>query len=77
MFAAHKGKAQMLVLIAEAEEFLNHPVLGSRLIAICEALLELENNNSFDGKVLEAMDDQAWEEISKKNLAKAKNKMSV
>jgi len=29
----------------EAEEFLRHPVLGRRLIEICNALLELKNNN--------------------------------
>jgi uncharacterized protein (DUF1810 family) len=30
----------------EAEEFLNHPVLGRRLIEICNELLNLETNNA-------------------------------
>lgn len=30
----------------EADEFLNHPVLGSRLIDICNALIALEKNNA-------------------------------
>jgi len=33
--------------IAEAKVFLEHPVLGSRLIAICEALLPLTSNNAL------------------------------
>jgi len=32
--------------INEAEEFLKHPVLGSRLVSICKALLELESNDA-------------------------------
>lgn len=31
--------------IHEAEEFLNHPVLGSRMIRICNELLNLETND--------------------------------
>lgn len=31
--------------INEAREFLNHPYLGKNLIEICNALLELRNNN--------------------------------
>jgi uncharacterized protein (DUF1810 family) len=31
---------------AEAEAYLNHPVLGSRLIEISKALLELEDNHA-------------------------------
>ncbi len=30
----------------EAEAFLQHPVLGSRLVDICKALLKLESNNA-------------------------------
>ena len=30
----------------EAEAFLQHPILGSRLIAICNALLGLQSNNA-------------------------------
>lgn len=32
--------------INEAQEYLKHPVLGSRLISICDALLQLESNNA-------------------------------
>ncbi|QNF32876.1 DUF1810 domain-containing protein [Adhaeribacter swui] len=32
--------------IREAEAYLNHPVLGKRLVQICEALLQLPNNNA-------------------------------
>lgn len=32
--------------VDEAEEFIKHPVLGSRLIAISEVLLQLENKNA-------------------------------
>src|SRR3954467_13274935 len=32
--------------IAEAEEFLRHPVLGARLIAICKELLNLGASNA-------------------------------
>ena len=32
--------------IHEAEEFLKHPLLGSRLIGICNELLELKQNNA-------------------------------
>ena len=32
--------------IAEAEEFLKHPILGERLVRICNALLELETNSA-------------------------------
>jgi uncharacterized protein (DUF1810 family) len=32
--------------IAEAHSFLNHPILGERLIAICEALLNLKENDA-------------------------------
>ncbi len=39
----------------EAEEFLNHPVLGSRLIEICKALLNLETNDPH--KIFGSPDD--------------------
>jgi uncharacterized protein (DUF1810 family) len=39
----------------EAEEYLNHPLLGSRLVRICQALLELESNNA--NKVFGSPDD--------------------
>jgi uncharacterized protein (DUF1810 family) len=32
--------------ISEAAAYLQHPVLGSRLITICNALLRLESNNA-------------------------------
>jgi len=32
--------------ITEAEDFLKNPVLGNRLVAICNALMGLENNNA-------------------------------
>lgn len=32
--------------INEAEEFFNHPILGSRLVLICDELLKLECNNA-------------------------------
>ena len=32
--------------LAEAEEFLNHPVLGTRLISICNELLALKSNDA-------------------------------
>ncbi len=32
--------------MGEAEAFLQHPVLGSRLIEICKALLDLDNTNA-------------------------------
>lgn len=32
--------------LAEAEEYFQHPVLGARLVAICEALLRLESNDA-------------------------------
>ncbi|MBF9254313.1 DUF1810 domain-containing protein [Pontibacter sp. 172403-2] len=32
--------------IREAEEYLKHPVLGSRLVLICEELLAQESNNA-------------------------------
>src|SRR5579875_938294 len=32
--------------VAEAEEFLKHPVLGDRLISISEELLQLNTNNA-------------------------------
>ena len=34
--------------IYETEEFLNHPVLGSRLIHICNELLNLRSNDADD-----------------------------
>lgn len=34
--------------INEAEAFLKHPILGSRLIAICKALLHLKENNASE-----------------------------
>jgi uncharacterized protein (DUF1810 family) len=39
----------------EAEEFLNHPVLGNRLIRICNELLHLKTDNAH--KVLGTPDD--------------------
>jgi uncharacterized protein (DUF1810 family) len=41
--------------IAEANAFLNHPVLGTRLIGICNALLGLESNNAT--QILGSPDD--------------------
>lgn len=41
--------------INEAEEFLKHPVLGSRLIQICNELLELNTNNA--NKIFGSPDD--------------------
>jgi uncharacterized protein (DUF1810 family) len=41
--------------IQEAEEFLNHPVLGSRLIEISKELLKLESNNAH--QILGSPDD--------------------
>lgn len=32
--------------IAEAEEFLKHPVLGNRLVAICNELIKLKSDNA-------------------------------
>jgi len=32
--------------LAEAERYLNHQILGKRLILICEALLALDSNNA-------------------------------
>ncbi|MFA6084599.1 DUF1810 domain-containing protein [Mucilaginibacter sp.] len=34
--------------VKEAEGFLTHPVLGGRLIRICQQLLKLESNNATD-----------------------------
>ncbi len=34
--------------IHEAEEFVNHPLLGSRLIRICNELLNLETNDAHN-----------------------------
>ena len=33
--------------LAEAEEFLKHPVLGERLVEICHELLTLDSNNAY------------------------------
>jgi len=41
--------------IAEAQSFLNHPVLGDRLVAICQALLNLKENNA--NKIFGSPDD--------------------
>ena len=41
--------------INEAEEFLKHPVLGSRLIHICNELLKLNTNNA--NKIFGSPDD--------------------
>ena len=41
--------------IEEAEEFLKHPVLGKRLIAICNELLGLETGNA--NKIFGSPDD--------------------
>ncbi len=41
--------------INEAEEFLNHPVLGSRLVHICNELLELKSNDA--NKIFGSPDD--------------------
>ncbi len=32
----------------EAESFLQHPILGKRLIDICQALLQLKSNNAHE-----------------------------
>lgn len=34
--------------LREAVDFINHPVLGPRLVEICRALLALRTNNVFD-----------------------------
>ncbi len=34
--------------LTEAQAYLAHPVLGERLIMMCEALLEQENNNPYE-----------------------------
>ncbi len=41
--------------ITEAEDFLKDPVLSKRLVAICNALLELESNNA--NQILGSPDD--------------------
>jgi uncharacterized protein (DUF1810 family) len=41
--------------INEAEEFLNHPVLGSRLVHICNELLKLKSNDA--NKIFGSPDD--------------------
>jgi len=41
--------------ISEAEEHLKHPILGSRLIEICNAALGLESNNA--NKIFGSPDD--------------------
>ncbi len=41
--------------ISEAEEYLKHPILGSRLIEICNAVLGLESNNA--NKIFGSPDD--------------------
>ena len=41
--------------LAEAEEFLKHPVLGERLITICNELLQLQGNNA--GQIFGSPDD--------------------
>jgi len=41
--------------VNEAEAFLNHPILGNRLLNICKALLELPENNV--NKILGSPDD--------------------
>ena len=41
--------------IAEAYSFLNHTILGERLVAICKALLNLKEND--DNKILGSPDD--------------------
>lgn len=41
--------------IPEAEEFLKHPVLGSRLVLICNELLGLESNDA--NKIFGSPDD--------------------
>jgi uncharacterized protein (DUF1810 family) len=41
--------------IDEAKEFLYHPLLGKRLVGICNALLQLESNNA--NNILGSPDD--------------------
>ena len=41
--------------LKEAEDFLNHPILGSRLIQICEALMEQNSNDAY--KIFGSPDD--------------------
>jgi uncharacterized protein (DUF1810 family) len=41
--------------LREAEDFLRHPVLGSRLVRICESLLDLPGKNAH--KILGSPDD--------------------
>ena len=41
--------------IIEAGEYLKHPVLGSRLVEICDQLLQLESNDAY--KIFGSPDD--------------------
>ncbi len=40
------SKYYAVLNIAEAAEYLSHPILGSRLVAICKELLQLPGNNA-------------------------------
>ena len=52
---SEKSKFYAIKSIREAEEFLNHPALGSRLIEICSALLNIETNDAH--KIFGSPDD--------------------
>ena len=44
---SHTSKFYAIQDLHEAEEFLKHPVLGDRLVAICNELLKLESNDAY------------------------------
>jgi uncharacterized protein (DUF1810 family) len=49
------SKFYAIINIKEAEEFLMHPILGERLIEICNKLLELKSNDA--NKIFGSPDD--------------------
>lgn len=53
--ASETSKFYAIKNISEAGELLNHPVLGSRLIRICNELLNLETNDAH--KIFGSPDD--------------------
>jgi uncharacterized protein (DUF1810 family) len=52
---SHTSKFYAIQDLHEAEEFLKHPVLSERLVAICNELLKLESNNA--NKIFGSPDD--------------------
>ncbi len=52
---SHTSKFYAIQDMDEAEEFLKHPVLGDRLVAICNELLKLESNDA--NKIFGSPDD--------------------